>query len=159
MKGNIESNWKMGEPEGRTMRSKVSSLAGVLGLIFVLLAGARASDGGSPETAAIKCKKTENVGKCGTDRDETPINCGGATCYLQSIRFVNILNCIVSLDAGLKECAAGQCKQTTIDRQCTDNVCRVTATKNEDQIPISFATGAPCGDTATQPIDDPPANR
>lgn len=113
-------------------------------IIGIALTGSSVSAQPGP-TPVPTCYKTENVGKCGTDRDENPINCGGSTCYLLSFVYGNLYNCLSAGSGGLKTCAAGQCKETVITRTCEPNgMCRVAGQETHDQIPTSFASGPAC---------------
>lgn len=103
-------------------------------------------------TPQPNCYKTDNAGKCGTDRNENPVNCGGSTCYLLSYIYGNIYNCLSAGSGGLKTCAAGQCKETVITRTCEPNgMCRMASQENHDVIPVSYASGAAC--SSSGPVD------
>ena len=103
-------------------------------------------------TPQPSCYKTENIGKCGTDRNENPVACGSSTCYLLSYIYGNAYNCISGGTAGLKACGAGQCKETVITRVCEPNgMCRVVSPESHDVIPTSFASGAAC--SSSGPVD------
>lgn len=117
-----------------------------IALLLVALALMTQDTAAQPQpTPTPNCKKTDVAGKCGTDRNENPTNCGGTTCYELSFIYGNITNCIGGGSGGRKNCCEGNCKETKITRTCEGGLCRVADMVQSDVLPTSHACGPACG--------------
>ena len=101
------------------------------------------------ETAEAKCAKTDVAGKCGTDLQLEPVQCGGATCYQTIITYGQVYNCVAAdTGFGRKECKdCGDCMETVRKFVCEASVCKATsegAGQSSTGVPTTCASGDVC---------------